>query len=387
MTNVPASLTNSLGGDRSAYQSTTLSVTDVTADAAAVNAFDAHEQVLAIRDPASGLDGYIALHNTTLGPALGGCRAVSYGTADDALTDVLRLSRAMTYKAALTGLPLGGGKSVIRLTDGTVKSEKLFHSFGRAVQYLVGQYIAAEDSGTTVEIMDWISLETDYVIGTSRRGGDPSQMTADGVMAGLKATVQHRLGTDDITGMHVAVQGLGHVGFALCKQLAEAGVVLTVADIDQRRVDAAVETFGASVADPTDIHRCDAEVFAPCALGAILNDQTISELRCAVVAGSANNQLANDGNGRDLHRRGILYAPDYVINAGGLISAGVGWFGDDPNGPRARAQTRDIGETLSSIFSRSHRENLPPSMIADRLAEERLQASQSPFEFTERARA
>lgn len=372
MTKVSASFTKPMNGKRSVTLSPSPAVTDITAESQRLESFCSHQQVLSVRQPDIGLDAIIAIHDTRLGPALGGCRAMPYASYDDALTDVLRLSHAMTYKAAMTGLGLGGGKTVILVDPATKPSEELFRGLGRAIETLGGQYIGAEDSGTSVQSMDWISEETRYVIGTSARGGDPSRMTAMGVMAGLRQAVRHRLGKPSVAGITVAVQGLGHVGAILCDLLAAEGAKLIVSDINQKRVAAMAEIHGAVAAAPDAIHRSAADVFAPCALGAVLNDQTIPELNCAVVAGSANNQLDHDGNGDALHDRHILYAPDYVINAGGLISAGVGWFGDDPNGPEASAQVENIGRTLATIFDRSQAEIMTPAAIANIMAEERL---------------
>jgi leucine dehydrogenase len=225
--------------------------------------------------------------------------------------------------------------------------------------------------------MDWINRETPHVIGTSGRGGDPSLMTADGVLQGIRETVRHRLGVTNLAGVTVAVQGLGHVGAVLCEKLAAAGARLIVGDVDTPRVDAVVRACGAAPVAPDYIHRVRADVFAPCALGAVLNVRTIPELRCATVAGSANNQLAEARDGLDLHARGILYAPDYVVNAGGLISAAVGLTGEDPNGPVAQEKVAAIGRTLDEIYRRSQSDGLPPEILADRVAEERLDAARA----------
>jgi leucine dehydrogenase len=332
--------------------------------------------VFSIRDSKVGLNAIIAIHDTSLGPAVGGCRAVEYASHNAALADALRLSQAMTYKAALANLPLGGGKTVISVDPRMERSEELFRLLGHAINLFGGQYITGEDSGTSVREMDWISQETNHVMGTSARGGNPARMTAWGVMAGLRRAVRHRLGTDSLASITVAVQGLGNVGTALCEFLATAGAHIIVTDIDPSRIDAVVQRLDARPVDPLEFYRTAADVFAPCALGAILNDRTIPELRCAVVAGSANNQLAHNRIGNALGERGILYAPDFVINAGGLISAGLGWLGDNPNGPVVIEQVERIGETLAAIFRRSDADKITPVEVANRVAKERLQRAQ-----------
>jgi len=362
-------------------------VTDITAEARQSPAYRGHEQVLQVTDDAVGLDAIIALHDTTLGPALGGCRAVRYPSRRDALTDVLRLSRGMTAKSAVAGLDFGGGKAVIFLNQDAKPREATFRGLGKAIEQLGGRFITGEDSGTSVREMDWISRETPHVIGTSAHGGDPSGMTALGVMAGIAAAVRHRLGFDRLNGVTVAVQGLGHVGAALCDLLAAAGAQLIVADIVPARVDAVVDGLGARAADAEEIHRIPSDVFAPCGLGATLHQSTIPGLGCAVVAGSANNQLAADGDGAALSRRGILYAPDYVINAGGLISAAIGLRGQDPNGPVARARVERIGAVLSEIFQRSAADGSGPEAIADQMASDRLLAGRASADAVEGASA
>ena len=347
---------------------------DITDESRRLPAFSGHERVLEFSDELTGVSAFIAIHDTTLGPALGGCRAVCYSTRAEALTDALRLSRGMTYKASLAELDLGGGKTVVAVDHDAALSESFFRNLGRAIEALGGDYITAEDAGTSVREMDWISRETDHVIGTSARGGDPSPMTALGVFAGIRAAVRHRLGTDDLSGIAIAVQGLGHVGTALCEKLAPTGARLIVADVDAARVEAVVARLGAEAVSPEEIHGAEADVFVPCALGAILNGRTIPELRCAVVAGSANNQLAEARDGLALKGRGILYAPDYLGNAGGLISVALALCGHDPNGPTVRARLRNIGNVLAAIFARSAVERATPEAVAGRMAEERLAA-------------
>ncbi len=337
--------------------------------------FDAHEKVLFGQDAESGLRAIIALHNTSRGPALGGCRMWDYASDEAALTDVLRLARGMTYKSALADLPYGGGKSVILGDPKRLKSEALFRAMGRLVESLGGRYVVAEDVGITVADVEAMGRETAHVAGVPAGGaGDPSPATAWGVFCGLKASVRHALGRDDLSGLRVAVQGLGAVGHHLCDHLHAAGAELLVADIDAAAVSRAVEAWGARAVPSAEIHKAEAEVFAPCALGAVLNRETIAELASAVVAGSANNQLARPEDGAALKARGILYAPDYVINAGGIIAIS---HETRPGGPAydrdaAFAHVARIGETLTEIYRRAERADLPTSEAADRLAEERF---------------
>ena len=335
--------------------------------------YNDHEQVVFCRDAETGLHAIIAIHNTNLGPSLGGCRIWPFRTEDEALTDVLRLSRGMTYKAAVAGLPLGGGKAVIIADSKTQKTEAMMKAFGRHVDHLGRRYITAEDVGSSVADMDAIKTVTDHVVGVTGGAGDPSNSTAHGVFIGLKAAVRHKLGRDDVDGLHVAVQGIGHVGWYLCEYLHEAGARLTVTDINQDALKKAEATFGATVVAPDDIYDVEADVFAPCALGAVVNDVTLPRLNVPVIAGSANNVLGDERHGIELRRRGILYAPDYVINAGGLIDVArfaVG-FGMD----EARQKLDRIDDTLLEIFHRADDLDTPTGEIADRLAEERFQGS------------
>ncbi len=333
-------------------------------------AFDDHEQVAFCADPATGLRAIIAVHDTTLGPALGGCRYWRYESDDDALTDALRLSRGMTYKNAVAGLPLGGGKAVVIADPRTNGREALFESFGRFVDGLGGRYITAEDVGTTVADMDAVARSTPHVRGGSNGAGDPSPATAYGVYMGIRAAVAFRLKRNSLGGVRVAVQGLGHVGSALCRRLAGDGAELYVADIEPERVRAAAADLGATPVTAGEIHALDVDVFAPCALGAVINDETLPEMRAGIVAGAANNQLAEDRHGLDLHRRGILYAPDYVINAGGVIQ--VAHEGPDFDRAAVYRKIEGIYDTLLDIFGQSAKEDLPTRVIADRLAERRL---------------
>ena len=335
-----------------------------------------HEEVVFCDDPAAGLKGIVAIHDTTLGPALGGVRMWPYESEDEALEDVLRLSRAMTFKAAVAGLALGGGKAVVIGDPRRDKSESLWRSFGRFVDGFGGRYIAAEDVGTSVEDLAAVARETDHAAGLAGGGGDPSPATAYGVFRGMLAAARHRLGVPSLAGMRVAVQGLGHVGRQLCELLAGEGAALVVADLDAARVRRACARFGAEAAEAGAIHAAEVDILAPCALGATLNDRTIPEIAAAVVAGAANNQLAEDRHGRWLQERGILYAPDYVINAGGIINISCELGGYDRD--RALARTGRIYDTLADIFARADRERLPTNAIADRIAAERLAAAPAP---------
>ena len=334
--------------------------------------FDDHQRVVFCRDNKVGLRAVIAIHNTSLGPALGGCRIWNYEDEDDALTDVLRLSRGMTYKAAMAGLALGGGKSVILADPKTDKTDGLLLSFARFIDQLNGRYITAEDVGTTVADMDLIRTVTLHVSGVSDGAGNPSPSTAHGVFIGLEAAVRHKLGKDNVKGLTVAVQGLGNVGYGLCGYLHDAGARLIVTDINNGAIERAVDQFNATAVAPDAIYGAEADVFAPCALGAAINDETIPKLRAKVVAGAANNQLAEERHGEVLRELGILYAPDYVINAGGLID--VARFKVDMDIHEARAKLRRIDDTLSEIFMRADKENKATSEIADTIAEERFGA-------------
>ena len=345
---------------------------DVTDQARSLPDFSDHQEVWECRDPASGLHAIIAIHDMTLGPALGGCRMWPYGTATEAMGDALRLSRGMTYKAALAGLALGGGKAVILGDPETQKCEALFRAFGAMVEGLDGRYVTAEDVGTSVRDMDWVAEATDYVAGTSLGSGDPSVMTALGVHEGIKAALLHRLGSEALSGVTVAVQGLGHVGHALCERLSGDGAHLIVADVNRALLERTVDRFGAAAVVAERIHTVEADVFAPCALGAVLDHETIPALGSTIVAGAANNQLAEDHHGEELRRRGILYAPDYVINAGGLISIANAIAGEESTGAKAWAAVCRIGPVLSEIFGRAEAEGLPTSAVADRLALERI---------------
>ena len=323
-------------------------------------------------DPAAGLDAYIALHDTTLGPALGGTRMWSYACAQEAITDTLRLARGMTFKSALANLPHGGGKGVIVGDPKGDKSEALLGAYGRFVESFRGSFITGEDVGIGVADVAAMGRETSHLVGTARGGGDPSPVTALGVLHGIEAALSHRLGDPRLTGVTVAVQGLGHVGLALCDLLDRAGARLVVADIDVDAVARARVAFGAEAMAPEKIYDADATVFAPCALGAVLDDETVPRLRCAAVAGAANNQLLEDRHGEALRARGILYAPDYVINAGGLINAAAELRPGGYERDWARAKVAEIGPTLSGIFEHADRLDATTNAVADRLARQRL---------------
>ena len=341
--------------------------------------FRDHEQVVFASDAATGLRSIIAIHDTRLGPALGGCRIWPYADSDAALVDALRLSRGMTYKSALAGLRLGGGKAVIIADPRTDKSPALLRAFGRAVDRLAGRYVTAEDVGTSVADMEFVRLETPHVVGIAEGGaGDPSPATAYGVLVGLQAAVRRGLGRPDLEGVRVAVQGLGSVGYGLAQHLRDAGAELTVADLNEAAVERAMRELDANPSDPSRIHAADVDVFAPCALGGILNDASIPEVRARVIAGSANNQLAEDRHAESLRDRGILYAPDYVINAGGIINIS---YESTRNAGRpydrqaAFAHVARIADTVERIFDIADDRGLTTAAAADALAEERLEAA------------
>ncbi len=327
------------------------------------------------RDAASGLRAIVAIHDTRLGPSLGGCRFIHYDTDEEALIDALRLARGMTYKAALAGIAHGGGKSVLIKPRGQFDRAALFRAFGRFVDDLGGRYITAEDSGTGIEDMEVVRNVTKHVTGVKpERGGsgDPSPFTALGVRRGIEACVKLVLGRDSLEGVSVAVQGIGHVGYHLCRELHALGAALTVADIDPLKAERAQREFGATVVALDAIYAVECDVFSPCALGSALNDQTIPQLRCRIVAGAANNQLAEPRHGGDLMQRGILYAPDYAINAGGLINVSQEVLGYDE--ARARERTMKIYDTIYAIAERASKAMAPTHVIADTMVEERLAA-------------
>ena len=326
-------------------------------------------------DKATHLRAIVAIHDSRMGPALGGCRFIEYDHDDAALIDALRLARGMTYKAALAGLAHGGGKSVIIRPRKHFDRVALFRAFGRFIDDLRGHYITAEDSGTGLEDMEIIRTQTKHVTGVdpSHGGsGDPSPFTALGVRRGIEACVKFKLGKDDLRGVHVAVQGVGHVGYHLCKELHASGAKLTVADVDRLKSERAQREFGAAAVAIDDVAKVECDVFAPCALGAGLNDDTIPYLKARVVAGAANNQLAEPRHGDDLHARGILYAPDYAINAGGLVNVAQEVKGYDAKA--ARDRTLKIYDTIWEICDRSKKLGAPTYKVADILVEEKLAA-------------
>ncbi len=321
-------------------------------------------------DKATGMKAMVAIHSTKLGPALGGCRFIEYTNADKAIYDVMRLARGMSYKAALANLPLGGGKAVIIKPANTYDHEAYFHAFGKFINELGGRYITALDSGTQLSDMDLIAQHTSYIASLSSGNGDPSPSTAKGVLRGIEAAVKFKLGKDKLNGLHIAIQGLGHVGYLLASQLHNLGAKLTVADTNTLVVERAVKEFAATVASPDTIHTVPCDVFAPCALGAVINDTSIDQLQTSIIAGAANNQLAHTYHGQLLHDKGILYAVDYVVNAGGLIFAASKYFQTPKE--KVNQQLDGIHTTLWEIFTRSQKTNRPTSEVADTLAEEKL---------------
>lgn len=332
-----------------------------------------YEQLVFCQDKQSGLKAIIAIHDTTLGPALGGTRMWKYDSEEAAIEDALRLARGMTYKNAAAGLNLGGGKTVIIGDPRQDKNEEMFRAFGRFIQGLNGRYITAEDVGTTVADMDIIHEETDFVTGISQAfgsGGNPSPVTAYGVYRGMKAAAKAAFGTESLEGKTIAVQGVGSVAFHLCRHLHEEGARLIVTDIRKEAVTRAIEQFGAKPVDPEEIYSVNSDIFAPCALGAVLNDLTIPKLKTRVIAGSANNQLKEDRHGDMLHSLGIIYAPDYVINAGGVINVADELYGY--NRERALKKVETIYSNIEKVLEISAREQIPAYIAADRLAEERI---------------
>jgi leucine dehydrogenase len=335
--------------------------------------FDDHERVVFGRDVRTGLRSIVALHSTALGPAAGGCRMWPYASTSEAITDVLRLSRGMSYKNALAGLPFGGGKAVIIGDSRTTKTPELFEAYGRFIDSLGGRYVTAEDVGTTTTDMEQVARGTRFVsgLGRSGAGGDPGPKTALGVFLGVKAAVRFRLGRSDLEDLSVAVQGVGGVGYHLCRLLATEGVRLRVADVRPDAVERVRDELGATVVRPESVLSEDVDVFAPCALGAILTSETIPQLRARIVAGAANNQLAQDTDGLALQHAGVTYAPDYVINAGGIISVAREYLGSATEA-QVIAEIHGIPARLTEIFERARREKQPTSEIADAMARERI---------------
>ncbi|MBS3744059.1 MAG: Glu/Leu/Phe/Val dehydrogenase [Wenzhouxiangellaceae bacterium] len=331
-----------------------------------------HEQVVFCHNKDAGLKGIIAIHNTALGPALGGLRMWPYATEQEALDDVLRLSRGMTYKAAVAGLNLGGGKSVLIGDPRTDKSEALFRAFGRFIDSLNGRYITAEDVGIDVNDMEYVFQETDNCVGVHQvhgGSGDPSPFTAFGTLQGIRASLQHKFGNEEVGNFSYAVQGVGHVGFELVKLLRNEGAKVFVTDINEEAVKQCVE-LGCEAVALDDIYEVDADVFCPTALGAVVNEQTIPRFKFKIVCGAANNQLATDECGDELESRGIVYAPDYAVNAGGLMNVSIEFEGY--NRERAKRMMRTIYYNVSKIFQIAERDNIPSWKAADRMADERV---------------
>ncbi len=332
-----------------------------------------HEQLLFCNDNATGLKAIIAVHNTILGPALGGTRMWQYTNELEALNDVLRLSRGMTYKNSISGLNLGGGKAVIIGDSRTQKNEALFRRFGKFVQSLGGKYITAEDVGISPQDMTWVNMETDHVVGLPGKSGDPSPVTAYGVYMGMKAAAKAQYGSDSLTGKKIAVQGVGHVGEYLVKNLAKENAEIYITDIHGETLKNVSDKYGAKVVGLEEIYDIDMDIYAPCALGATINDDTLSRLKCSIIAGAANNQLQIESvHGEIVKSKGILYVPDYMLNAGGVINCFAEVKGLSSEWAMAKAE--DIYETSLNIINRSQNEDLPTYKIANAMAEERINA-------------
>lgn len=330
---------------------------------------DQYERVVSCVD--GEYRGLIAIHSTALGPAVGGTRFWHYENDGAALKDLLRLARGMTYKNALAGIPFGGGKSIIMRHDQPVDREQLFRAHGRFVETLGGRYVTAEDVGTSPADMEFVRMETNHVAGLLGKSGDPSPVTARGVFRALQAAAKHRWGSDDLAGRTVALQGCGHVGYYLASNLQQAGARLIASDVDAEKVARVVKDFGAVAVAPDEIYASAADIFAPCALGGIINDETIPQLKVEIVVGGANNQLLETRHGDELHRLGLLYAPDYAANSGGMINGCrelLGWESSE-----SAAKVEGIYNTLLDIFRMAAAEGIPTYKAADRLAELRLE--------------
>lgn len=329
--------------------------------------FDNHEQVVFCSDEASGLKAIIAIHSTKLGPAVGGCRMWDYDSDEEALVDALRLSKGMTYKNAMAGLAMGGGKSVIIGDAKAIKSTNLFEAFGEALNALNGRYLSAEDVNITTDDIAIANTVTPFVTGTVNKSGDPSPFTALGTYLGIKAAVKFKLNRDNLTGLSVAVQGLGSVGYGVCEHLHKAGAKLFVSDINQATLDKAATELNATIVDLDAIIDQDVDIYAPCALGASINDDSIKRLKANIIAGCANNQLAEPHHDQALVDNGILYAPDYVINAGGIINIS---FEENYSKDKATKKVEEIYQTLLTIFTKAQAENKPTGLVADTIARE-----------------
>lgn len=332
-----------------------------------------HEQLLFCNDNATGLKAIIAVHSTVLGPALGGTRMWMYNNEMEALNDVLRLSRGMTYKNSISGLNLGGGKAVIIGDSRSMKSEALFRRFGKFVNSLAGKYITAEDVGISPIDMTWVNMETKHVVGLPGKSGDPSPVTARGVYMGMKACAKEQFGSDSLSGKKVVVQGVGHVGEYLVGYLAKEGAKIYISDIHQDTLKRVADTYGATVVGLDEVYDVDMDIYAPCALGATVNDDTLSRLKCSIISGAANNQLANEGvHGIKVMEKGIIYAPDFALNAGGVINC----YSEVQDLPAEWALNKadEIYGTIQNIVKRSKTENVPTYQIANKMAEERIEA-------------
>lgn len=333
-----------------------------------------HEQVLFCQDRATGLKAIIAVHNTTLGPALGGTRMWNYANEEDAITDVLRLSRGMTYKNSISGLNLGGGKAVIIGDSYTQKNEALFRRFGQFVESLSGKYITAEDVGISPQDMVWVNKETNHVAGLPGKSGDPSPVTAYGVYVGMKACAKAQFGTDSLAGIKIAVQGAGHVGQYLIKHLNDEGAKVFVTDIHAPSLKEVSDKYGATIVGLDEIYDLDVDVYAPCALGATVNDETLNRLKCSIIAGAANNQLQNEViHGKAVMDKGIIYAPDFMLNAGGVINCFAEV--DERSSEWAMEKAAQIYDTTTEIINGSKTNNIPTYAIANKMAEDRIKGA------------
>ena len=330
--------------------------------------FDDHEQVVFCSDEKTGLKAIIAVHSTVLGPAAGGCRFWNYANDDEAVKDVLRLSRGMTYKNAMAGLKLGGGKAVIIGDPTSLKSPELFTAFGKAVDNVAGRYYTAEDVNITTSDMATVNQVTDYVAGLDGKSGNPAPFTALGTFLGIKAAVKFKLNKNDLTGIKVAVQGLGSVGYDLCQKLHNAGAELVVTDINPTALEKAAEEFNAKIVGLDEIYSQDVDVFSPCALGASINDSTIEQLQASIIAGCANNQLAEARHDQRLKEKSILYVPDYVINAGGIINVSLEIYPEPYCANEATRLVERIYDTLMNVFETAKQQDKPTGIIADEMA-------------------
>lgn len=355
-----------------------LELTDITADCARLDGFDHHEQVWLGRDSVRGLTAIVAIHSTVLGPALGGTRIWPHRSFEAGIIDALRLSRGMTFKSAIAGLPLGGGKAVIIADPKRDKTPALLEAYAEMLNALEGQYITAEDVGMTLADADFLAERATNVSGTTRGGsGNPSPFTAEGTFRGLKAALRHRTGSDALAGVRVAVQGLGSVGWSLSQKLHAEGATLTVSDLDAARTARAREAFGATVVEGDAVVAADVAIFAPCALGGILSAATIPQLKASIVAGAANNQLATAEDGVRLLEKGVLYAPDYVINAAGVINVAAELVEGGYDSEVVMAKVVKIADTLAAVFVRADSERRPTDAVAEAMAREIIAAART----------